>query len=146
LHYDWEAAGATLLASDEPRVDVQMPAQTRPVTVSVTIRDDSGPVAFGTQTLMPISREALLRLEISHLLHEMITPGDPETARMALLDPQVLGEHLTTVNLALIEDRAARLRRAAAELLQICTGDGHRRVIPDPRRPWVGAAPGARTT
>jgi hypothetical protein len=146
LHYDWEAAGATVLGSGKPRVDVQMPAQTRPVTVSVTIRDDSGPVAFGTQTLVPISRDALLRLEISHLLHEMITPGDPETARTALLNPQVLGEHLTTVNLALIEDRAARLQQAAVELLRICTSDGHRQVIPDPRRPWAGAGPRVRPT
>src|SRR6516225_12238780 len=53
---------------------------------------------------------------------------------------------LTAVNLALIEDRAARLRQAAAQLLEICTSDGHRHGDPDPRRPWVAAAPRARPT
>lgn len=128
------------------RVDVQMPEHVGPVTVSVTILDASGPVAFATHTSVPMSRESQLRLEISHLLHEMVTPGDPETARMALLNPELLGERLTTVNLPLIQDRCARLQSAVAELLKLCTSDGHRRVIPDPRRAWIRERKGARAT
>jgi hypothetical protein len=136
LEYDWNVGGAQVQALDQGRIDVRMPDQVRPVTVSVTIRDKSGPIAFGTHTVMPLSREAILRFELSHLLHNMITPGDPETARTALLDPQVLGERMTSVNLPLIQQRSARLQQVAAELLELCTSDGHRRVIPDPRQPW----------
>jgi hypothetical protein len=144
LEYDWNVGGAQLLVADHGRVDVQLPDQVHPVTVSITIRNEFGPVAFGTHTVLPLSREAILRFELSHLLHNMITPGDPETARMALLDPQLLGERMTSVNLPLIQNRAARLRQVAAELLELCTGDGHRRIIPDPRRPWNRAASTAR--
>lgn len=144
LQYQWEVAGGHLLASAGARADVRMPDGARPVTVSVTMLEGSEPIAFGSHTVMPLSQEAWLRFEISHLLHEMITPGDPETARMALLHPEVLGERLTSVNLPLIQDRCVRLQRAAAELLKICTSEGHRTVLPDPRRTWMGGAPDAR--
>ncbi len=144
LRYEWEVAATQLQTADRGRADVQIPDSVRPVTVSVTVRDGSQPIAFGTHTFIPLSEEAFLRFEISNLLHEMVTPGDPETARMALLNPQLLGDRMTSVNLSVIQDRSARLKQVAAELLKLCTSDGHRRVIPDPRRAWPPRAPEGR--
>src|SRR5579872_2129816 len=73
-------------------------------------------------------------VERVHEIWRRVTQGGHQ--RPSLWERLVPGERMTSVNLPLIENRSARLQQVAAELLKLCTSDGHRRVIPDPRHPW----------
>jgi hypothetical protein len=114
-----------------------MPATSAPVTVSVTIATSTRPVAFGTRSIVPLTRIDALRFEIVNLLREMATPGDPSGAFvMTTFDPTLISRGLVTVNLPWIRDRAKRLGAVTAQLLEIWSRDGTRPVVDDPRQPW----------
>ena len=137
LHYSWRVSDAEATTGDSPSVEVQMPATSAPVTVSVTIATSTRPVAFGTRSIVPLTRIDALRFEIVNLLREMATPGDPSGAFvMTTFDPTLISRGLVTVNLPWIRDRAKRLGAVTAQLLEIWSRDGTRPVVDDPRQPW----------
>lgn len=138
LRFRWDVAGAVPNRDNGASLELQMPQTAAvPVTVSVTVSDASGPVAFGTRTFRPLTREDVLRLEIVTLLREMITAGDPSGSLiMPTFDPVLISRGLVTVNLPWIRDRAERLTAATSELLNIWLQSGTRPIIPDPRIPW----------
>ena len=134
---DWEVAGAEISREDGASIALQIPTELAPVTVSVTIKDDSGPIAFGTRTFLPLTREESLRLEIVTLIREIATRGADPSATMTVstLDPMLISRSLGTVNLTWIRDNAARRIEATTELIDIWRKTGTRSpIIPDPRK------------
>jgi hypothetical protein len=93
--------------------EARMPRRPVPVTVTVTVSERGGPVAFGTLTFVPLREEAALKVEASALLREMVMPGEPSNP---LVHPTAEPASRTwmlystgSVRLPWLEERAARL-------------------------------------
>ncbi len=120
LHYEWVVAGATATPGDQPTLSATMPSPPSPVTVSVEVTEGSRAVAFGTLTLVPLSREEALKTEILTLLREMVMPGEPSNP---LVHPTVdpleriwLLYSVGSVRLPWLQERASRLVEVVAKL------------------------------
>jgi hypothetical protein len=137
VKFSWHVSGAETVHGDSPSLDVRMPSASKPMTISVTVSDANGPVAFGTCTSVPLAHVDTLRMEIVNLLREMATPGDPSGSFvMATADPVLVSRGIVTVNVPLLRDRAKRLGEVTAELLEIWSRDGTPPMITDPRERW----------
>ena len=133
LEHEWVVAGAEPIGSLDQRViAVKMPSPVAPVTVSVVVKDGSGPIAFGTRTLLPLTHEDSLKLEICILLREMVMPGDPIGPLVApTADPLSLIDGVVTIALPTIRNGAARLQEVADELIELWSQDPNREVRGD---------------
>jgi hypothetical protein len=102
--------------------------------VSVTVLDRARPIAFGSQTFMPMTRVDALRSTIVNTLREMMTGGGPSASpALTTFSPEQLPGMIVTVTLPWLHARAKTLEEAATELLEIWQRDDTRPVIPDPR-------------
>jgi hypothetical protein len=137
LRFEWDVTGgAHTSAVGGAGIDVVIPAPARPMTVSVSVLDQTGPVAFGSQTFMPMTRVDVLRSTIVNTLREMMTGGGPSASpALTTFSPDQLRGTIITVTLPWLHARAERLEAAATELLEIWQRDDTRPVVPDPRHP-----------
>jgi hypothetical protein len=97
-----------------------MPSEPVPVTVTVTVIDADRPVAFGTLTFVPLSKEEALKTDALALLREMVMPGEPSNP---LVHPTAEPVSRTwmlystgSVRLPWLEERAARLAEVVRRL------------------------------
>lgn len=139
LRFSWETAGGEVSHDGGSIVEVQMPAEPIPVTVSVTVSDNSGPIAFGSCTFIPLTRESSLQLEIAILAREIATRGaDPTAALIEPFDPLQRSRALNATNVQWIHEKAARLVDVTNELLEMWLRTGTRGpVMADPRQDWL---------
>lgn len=134
VRFEWDVTGgAKRGAGDGPSIEVAIAAPAAPVTVSVTALDRTGPIAFGSQTFMPMTRVDALRSTIVNTLREMMTGGGPSASpALTTFSPEQLPGMIVTVTLPWLNARAKTLEEAATELLEIWQRDDTRPVIPDP--------------
>lgn len=120
LRYRWSMVGATAATVDQPRLLATMPSPPAPVTVSVSVTRGTHPVAFGTLTFVPLSREEFLKTEIMTLLREMVMPGEPSNPLVhPTSDPFEriwLLYSAGSIRLPWLQERALRLADVVARL------------------------------
>ena len=75
--YRWTVGGAQLTDGGGGCASVTMPAEARPVTVSVTVSEQERQIAFGTTTFIPLTVRGGSRYRAAHDLREMVFPGEP---------------------------------------------------------------------
>jgi hypothetical protein len=127
LACEWRAGGAELVSSAGPVARVRLPDRPRLVTVSVVVRRAGTPVAFGTRTLLPLTRTESLQLEATLLVRELAMPGEPSGPWvLPTADPADRIGDVIPVRLPWVRERAARLEAAAAQLIQRLGPDGSR--------------------
>ncbi len=138
LTYEWQASGSNPIRSDSPTFSIAVPSRRQIVTVSLTVSNQSRAIAFGTRTFEPMSQEDSLRLEIVTLIREIAIPGDPSGSFVGpTSDPVLVSRGIATVNLPSIHDKANRLAKITAELLELWAKDGTRPIVADPRERWT---------
>jgi hypothetical protein len=109
---------------------VRLPDRPRLVTVSVEVRRDGTPAAFGTRTLLPLTRTESLQLEATLLVRELAMPGEPSGPWvLPTADPAERIGDVFPVRLPWVRERAARLEAVASQLIQRLGPDGSR--VPD---------------
>lgn len=114
----WLVAGAVLLDTQGPVARIAMPAEVRFVTVSVELRRDGEPVAFGTRTILPLSEEEALKLEMLTAMREMVMPGEPSNPLVnPTTDPAERMRLVYSIRIPWVRDRAARVEAAAVRLM-----------------------------
>ena len=77
LEFVWEVAGARMTEANGPCVKVQLPSSVDFVTISVSALRDGKPVGFGTRSLLPLTAEESLKLEMLINMREMVMSGEP---------------------------------------------------------------------
>ena len=123
----WEAAGGELVRSQGPVARVRFPATPSLVSVSVIVERDGKPVAFGTRTLLPLTKTESLQLEATILVREVAMPGDPSGPWvMPTTDPVMHIRDVIPVRLPWMRDRAAQLQETAERLIERLGPDGTR--------------------
>jgi hypothetical protein len=58
-------------AGNGPSIDMAISSPATPVTVALTVPDQTGPIVFGSQTFTPLTRVDALRSTIVNSLREM---------------------------------------------------------------------------
>jgi hypothetical protein len=130
LRYEWRVAGATATAGGESGVEVTMPSPPGLVTVSVTVTDAGAPVAFGTRTVLPLTREERLKTELLTHLREMVMPGEPSNPLVQpTADPASRIGFLYGIRLPWLAERGPRVAELARRIEEL------RRRGPDAQRP-----------
>lgn len=125
--YIWQVGGAELVDSNGPLASVRFPARPGLVTVSVVVERAGEPVAFGTRTLMPLTKTESLQVEATTLVREIAMPGDPSGPWvMATSDPLWHISDVIPVRLPWVRERAARLQETAELLIDRLGPDGSR--------------------
>lgn len=118
--FSWNVGGAAIVRQDGPVVHVRMPDTQDFVTVSVVAQDGSSKIGFGTRTLLPLSAEDSLRLDITVGLREMVMPGEPSNPLVSpASDPLDRSWLLFSIRVPWIEQRAERVRIAAERLIAL---------------------------
>ncbi len=127
LACEWQAGGAELVSSAGPVARLRLPDRPRLVTVSVAVSRDGSPLAFGTRTLLPLTRTESLQLEAAILVRELAMPGEPSGPWvLPTADPVERIGDVFGVRLPWARDRAARLGALAEQLIQRLGPDGSR--------------------
>ena len=120
LRFAWHIAGAELVQGEGPVVHARMPEQPAFVTASVRVERDGRPVGFGTRSLLPLSQEEALRLEVLINMREMVMAGEPSNPLVApSYDPLDRSWLLFSIRVPWIRDRAARMHQAAEALIAL---------------------------
>jgi hypothetical protein len=120
LRFAWTVAGARLVDRRGALIRVAMPDEVDFVTVSVEVQRDGRAVAFGTRTLLPLSRDEALRLEILINMREMVMAGEPSNPLVSpTYDPVDRNWLLFSIRVPWVRERARRLQDAAARLLEL---------------------------
>ena len=101
---------------DRPVFEVAMPVPRAPVTVTVEVEGPSGPVAFGSRTVLPLSRRQHGAIELLGSLRDLIMASPIEAAWDPLVDRRlVLSPHVVEQ----MRGDAARLVEAAERLAEL---------------------------
>jgi hypothetical protein len=117
--FEWEIAGAQLIAADGLTARVQLPAAADFVTISAFAIKDGQRVGFGTRTLLPLTAEEALKLEMLINMREMVMAGEPSNPLVSpASDPDDLRWLIFSIRVPWIRERAERLQAAAAKLMQ----------------------------
>ena len=125
--FEWEAAGATLVETNGPRVTVQFDATVDFVTLSVSVLQEGSRVGFGTRSLLPLTAEEAAKLDMLINMREMVMSGEPSNPLVnPTLDPLDRNWLIYSIRIPWIRERAARLQAAADRLMQLKSrGAGH---------------------
>ncbi len=121
LTCEWDVAGAELAGADGTAATLAIGTGGGPVTASVLVRDAAGaPLGFGTHTFLPLTRREALQVEITTLLREMVMPSEPSSPLVVpTADPLDQIGDVIAVRLPWLHERAQRLERATAELMNL---------------------------
>jgi hypothetical protein len=119
VRYKWQLPDGTISVSHTPAVRARVSSPVRPLTVSVTVMDDDDrPLAFGTNTVLPLTHDEAARFEIAALIQELALPADPATAQFDPLENHaVRPPSVITTGLPWIRRRALRLVELADALI-----------------------------
>lgn len=125
LEYEWRPAGAQLVEAAGPVARVRLPDRPTLVTVSVVVRQDGRPVAFGTRTMLPLTSTESLQLEAAILVREIAMPGNASGPWvLPTADPLDRIDDVIPVRLPWLLDRASRLVETAELLIERLGPDG----------------------
>jgi hypothetical protein len=117
LRYEWRVAGVNSTAGGDPAVEVTIPSPSGLVTVSVTVTDGGVPVAFGTRTVLPLTREERLKTELLTHLREMVMPGEPSNPLVQpTADPTSRIGFLYGIRLPWLAERGPRIAELARRI------------------------------
>ena len=120
LECQWTVAGARVVEQTGSLIRVEMPAQADFVTVSVELHRNGAPVGFGSRTLMPLTEDEALRLSILINMREMVMAGEPSNPLVSpTYDPLDRNWLLFSIRVPWVQERAERMRDAAARLLEL---------------------------
>ena len=128
LRCDWQVAGAHMLESVGPLLRLQMPQQVGFVTISVTLWRDAEAIGFGSCTLLPLTTEEAMRLDVLINMREMVMAGEPANPLVnPTYDPVDRNWLIFSIRVPWIRERASRMEKAASRLLALArrpSGDG----------------------
>ena len=120
LRCDWQVTGAETLESTGPLLRVRMPDRVDFVTISVTVRRDTEAIAFGTCTLLPLTTEEALKLDVLINMREMVMAGEPANPLVnPSYDPVDRNWLIFSIRIPWIRERAVRMEKAASRLLAL---------------------------
>ena len=120
LRCTWSVAGARIVEEAGAMIRVRIPDAVDFVTVTVEVRRDGRAVGFGTKTLLPLSRDEALRLDILINMREMVMAGEPSNPLVApAYDPLDRNWLLFSIRVPWVRERARRMQDAAARLLEL---------------------------
>ncbi|HEY6434099.1 MAG TPA: N,N-dimethylformamidase beta subunit family domain-containing protein [Acetobacteraceae bacterium] len=115
---EWEIAGAHLIEADGLKARVQLPPAADFVTISAFAVKDGQPVGFGTRSLLPLTAEEALKLDMLINMREMVMAGEPSNPLVSPThDPADLNWLIFSIRVPWIRERAERLQAAAAKLM-----------------------------
>jgi len=113
----WQTSDGVESTQRELHLDVDVPDDPRPFTVSVSVKSGGQAIAFGTLSVVPLTRDEAQRLQLCVLLREMVLPGEPSEPLVELTgDPLDAARGLNAVNVAWIRERAQRIVEVADEI------------------------------
>jgi hypothetical protein len=128
LRCDWQVVGAHMLESAGPSLRLQMPQQVGFVTISATLWRDAEAIGFGTCTLVPLTTEEAMRLDVLINMREMVMAGEPANPLVnPTYDPVDRNWLIFSIRVPWIRERASRMEKAASRLLALArrpSGDG----------------------
>jgi hypothetical protein len=128
LRCKWQVAGAETLESAGPSLRVRLPDKVDFVTISVTLWRGAEAIGFGTCTLLPLTTEEALKLDVLINMREMVMAGEPANPLVnPLYDPADRNWLIFSIRVPWIRERAARMEKAASRLLALARrppGDG----------------------
>jgi hypothetical protein len=120
LRCDWQVVGAEILESTGLLLRVRMPDRVDFITISVTLWRDTEAVAFGTCTLLPLTKEEALKLDVLINMREMVMAGEPANPLVnPSYDPVDRNWLIFSIRIPWIRERAARMEKAASRLLAL---------------------------
>ena len=120
VHCAWSVAGARIVEEAGPLIRVAMPDAVDFVTVSVEVQKDGCAIGFGTRTLLPLSQDEALRLDILINMREMVMAGEPSNPLVApTYDPVDRNWLLFSIRVPWVRERARRMQEAATRLLEL---------------------------
>jgi hypothetical protein len=127
LECAWRVAGGDIVESNGSVAHARFPSTPSLVTVTVVVERDGEPVAFGTRTLLPLTKTESLQLEATILVREVAMPGDPSGPWvLPTSDPVMHIADVIPLRLPWMRDRAVRLQETADRLIQRLGADGSR--------------------
>jgi hypothetical protein len=120
LRCDWQVAGAETLESTGPLLRVRMPDRVDFITISVTLWRGAQAVGFGTCTLLPLTAEEALKLDVLINMREMVMAGEPANPLVnPSYDPVDRNWLIFSIRVPWIRERAVRMEKAASRLLAL---------------------------
>jgi hypothetical protein len=128
LRCEWQVVGAHVVESAGPLLRVQIPDQVGFVTISVTLWRDAERIGFGTSSLLPLSTEEAIKLDVLINMREMVMAGEPANPLVyPASDPLDRSWLIFSIRVPWIRERAIRMEKAASRLLALArrsSGDG----------------------
>ena len=120
LRCEWQVAGAETVESAGPLLRVRLPDQVDFVTISVTLWRGTEAIGFGTCTLLPLTMEEALKLDVLINMREMMMAGEPANPLVnPSYDPVDRNWLIFSIRVPWIRERAARMEKAASRLLAL---------------------------
>jgi hypothetical protein len=120
LRCDWQVAGAETLESTGLLLRVRMPDRVDFITISVTLWRDTDAIAFGSCTLLPLTEEEALKLDVLINMREMVMAGEPANPLVnPTHDPVDRNWLIFSIRVPWIRERAVRMEKAASRLLAL---------------------------
>ena len=90
------------------------------VTISVTLWRGTEAIGFGTCTLLPLTTEEALKLDVLINMREMVMAGEPANPLVnPSYDPVDRNWLIFSIRVPWIRERAARMEKAASRLLAL---------------------------
>jgi hypothetical protein len=103
-----------------PLLRVRLPDQVDFVTISVTLWRGTEAIGFGTCTLLPLTMEEALKLDVLINMREMMMAGEPANPLVnPSYDPVDRNWLIFSIRVPWIRERAARMEKAASRLLAL---------------------------
>ena len=120
LRCEWQVAGAETLESAGPLLRVRLPDQVDFVTIGVGLWRGTEAIGFGTCTLLPLTMEEALKLDVLINMREIVMAGEPANPLVnPSYDPVDRNWLIFSIRVPWIRERAARMEKAASRLLAL---------------------------
>ncbi len=117
--YEWEIAGARLIEANGLKAHVQLPPNADFVTISAFAIKNGRRTGFGTRSLLPLTAEEALKLDMLINMREMVMAGEPSNPLVSpTYDPADHNWLIFSIRVPWIRERAERLQAAATQLMQ----------------------------
>lgn len=120
LRCEWQAAGAHVVEGAGPLLRVQMPQETGFVAISVTLWRGAEVIGFGACTMLPLTTEEAIKLDVLINMREMVMAGEPANPLVnPAYDPVDRNWLIFSIRVPWIRERAIRMEKAASRLLAL---------------------------